>query len=331
MEKTLRSVDEVKQMIEAGKVLSLAGDESVLKALPKGNWIGGTIPYFMTKDRGGVFSKEEIYVDDFSKFAEEIKIVSYNKANFKTISDNLYKNGFTLFIPPASSEVHEYFALNYWQIKNLYKNPFVGWVSGFDMNDKDGVAKTLNGLTGNLSPDDAVAMHVKLPDNKKAGVSIVNILEQDTSADSIQFLQQGFIVEDCLVNDEKVNFAEYLANNNLTDGTRPLISDYSGIKINVAIAQIDSSNKKVHLFAPVFENRIYKFAKPLADYASELEIKMSKHYNEKAFSCNCYLNWLFGELENKTLEIGGPITFGEIAYNLLNQTLVYMTINDRME
>jgi len=47
------------------------------------------------------------------------------------------------------------------------------------------------------------------------------------------------------------------------------------------------------------------------------------------FSCNCILNYLYSELEGrKTDPFVGPITFGEIAYQLLNQTLVYMEVHD---
>ena len=46
------------------------------------------------------------------------------------------------------------------------------------------------------------------------------------------------------------------------------------------------------------------------------------------FSCNCVLNYLYAGLEGKkTGEFNGPATFGEIAYQLLNQTLVYLTIS----
>ena len=43
------------------------------------------------------------------------------------------------------------------------------------------------------------------------------------------------------------------------------------------------------------------------------------------FSCNCILNYLYGGLEGKhTGSVYGPITFGEIAHLLLNQTLVQL-------
>jgi hypothetical protein len=40
------------------------------------------------------------------------------------------------------------------------------------------------------------------------------------------------------------------------------------------------------------------------------------------------LNYLYSNLEGmRTGDMVGPITFGEIAYQLLNQTLVYLTIH----
>lgn len=47
------------------------------------------------------------------------------------------------------------------------------------------------------------------------------------------------------------------------------------------------------------------------------------------FSCNCTLNFLYSELEGKrTGQLVGPVAFGEIAYQGLNQTLVYLQIDD---
>jgi hypothetical protein len=42
------------------------------------------------------------------------------------------------------------------------------------------------------------------------------------------------------------------------------------------------------------------------------------------------LNYLYANLEGKkTGHIVGPMTFGEIAYMLLNQTLVYLTFENK--
>ncbi len=324
--KTIQSVETVTELIESGRILSLAGDEKILSQLPKGKWIAGTTPYFMTKDKGGVFTQDKIYVDDLTDFVEEFKIESYSEDNFNEITDNLYENGYTIFIIPAFSEIHEYYALNNWKIKNLYKNPFVGWIAGFDLAAENATAKVFNGLLGGTYTDKAVAIHIKLPENKNAGLNIVNIFEQNKESDEIKFLNTGFSAEDCLINDEKVNFAEYITSKNI-DTKLPLVSNYSGIKINVSIKEVDIENKIVHFYAPVFETRTYKFAKPIENYTKDFKIKVPKLYTETEFSCNCILNYLYGELENNKVSIGGPITFGEIAFSLLNQTLVYMTIN----
>lgn len=47
------------------------------------------------------------------------------------------------------------------------------------------------------------------------------------------------------------------------------------------------------------------------------------------FSCNCILNYQYAGLEGKKSgSVTSPVTFGEIAYQLLNQTLVYLNITD---
>ena len=50
---------------------------------------------------------------------------------------------------------------------------------------------------------------------------------------------------------------------------------------------------------------------------------------EPVFACNCILNYLYGKLEGKkTGHLTGPFTFGEIAHQLLNQTLVRLCVYD---
>ena len=53
------------------------------------------------------------------------------------------------------------------------------------------------------------------------------------------------------------------------------------------------------------------------------------HAETNAFTCNCILNYVHSSLEGRrTGDVVGPMTFGEIAYQLLNQTLVYVTVSD---
>lgn len=44
----------------------MAGEEALLRQLPKGQWIGGTIPYFITPSGGGAVSQDKIFVTDIT-------------------------------------------------------------------------------------------------------------------------------------------------------------------------------------------------------------------------------------------------------------------------
>jgi hypothetical protein len=87
-------------------------------------------------------------------------------------------------------------------------------------------------------------------------------------------------------------------------------------------------NGTVNFYAPVFPGIKYRIAKSISDYEHEFNSRLTGHTAESAvFSCNCVLNFLYGGLEGKrTKGFNGPITFGEIAYQLVNQTLVYITV-----
>jgi hypothetical protein len=72
----------------------------------------------------------------------------------------------------------------------------------------------------------------------------------------------------------------------------------------------------------------YHVAKPVDDYAAAFRAALAGRELDRAvMSCNCILNFLFGELEGKAIGgVQGPVTFGEIAYQLLNQTLVVLRV-----
>ena len=94
--------------------------------------------------------------------------------------------------------------------------------------------------------------------------------------------------------------------------------------INVSVQEV--KDNEVAFYAPVFKDVEYRFAEPLSDYVSDFRKALPVSV-EPVFACNCILNFLYSELEGKKTEkMEGPITFGEIAYQLLNQTLVYLEI-----
>ncbi len=66
MRQTISNIADVKQKIEAGRKLLLAGDEDALRQLPKGDWIAGTIPYFISSEQGGLVSRDLICATDIT-------------------------------------------------------------------------------------------------------------------------------------------------------------------------------------------------------------------------------------------------------------------------
>ena len=120
---------------------------------------------------------------------------------------------------------------------------------------------------------------------------------------------------------------------NKLDTKLPLVADYYGALVNISFQGVDETEGEVKFYAPVFTGIRYKHAKPVADYEAAFKACLDNqcHLTEDrvVFSCNCILNYLYSELEGKTTTpFVGPITFGEIAYQLLNQTLVFLEVHD---
>jgi hypothetical protein len=158
-------------------------------------------------------------------------------------------------------------------------------------------------------------------------MGIVNIFSQG-DGDTIEFLEDGFIHSRALINGEERFLSDYVTEKQL-DIRFPLVADYFGIMVNVSFQKVEEEEKKVHFYAPLFKGMKYKQAKDVGDYVAEFTKQMPTDSANIVFSCNCILNYLYSELEGKkTGGIIGPITFGEVAYQLLNQTLAYLTILD---
>jgi len=323
--KNLQSVEAVSQLIQQGHILSLAGDERVLNQLPKGNWVAGTTPYFMT-DSEGEFSQDMIYVDVISDFIVDHRIMDYTCENIEDITKDRYDNGYTILVIPAFSDLLSDYALRAGDFEGIYDSPMLGWVSGSDLNSED-KPKIYNGMTGKASSDQGVALHVKLPPEKMAQLEILNIHKPNPDSPVLEFDADSFQVSACTVDGVEYNFAQYITDMDI-DIKSPIICDYSGAAINVCIKSVNLEEGTVDLLAPVFKGRKYQLALPLANYAEEFSSHLPEHLDSAEFSCNCVLNYLYGELEGRKAGFPGPITFGEIGYRLLNQTMTYLVIID---
>ena len=319
----LLSFGEVSEKISKGTLLHIAGAEALLKKLPKGNWIGGSTEYFMSED-GGKVSGELLFVTEFSY--KNFLIKTYNSDDIKNVANDGFDNGFSIVIVPFDSAIHREYAENAPEFENMFMKNVTGWIAGVNLGVQGQTPISVNGSSLEVCPDKAVALHLEVPTGKVVNMGIVNIFEQDEKSPLIEFVQEGFVVKSCLVDGKEVNFADYLAKNNI-DTKMPLVGDYSGSGVNVSIKSI--SDGTVYLYAPVFSGIQYRVAKQISDYENAFRSRLSGISDaDSVFSCNCILNFLYGGLEGKKIEaFAGPITFGEIAYQLVNQTLVYVTVS----
>lgn len=320
----LQSLQDAIKSIESGHRLVIAGDEDLLLKLPKGNWIGGSIPYFMDA-KGGKISKTEVFVNNLTDCTTGSVIKTYSVADLPKIANEAPEHGFSMVIIPAFSEAHFSYAQNAPNYEDIFMKPILGWVSGLHLNDLGKVTpKVFNGLTGTSFEKEAVVMHFEIDSSKNATVNILNVFDQG-DGETITFDEEGFEVHDCIVNGKKQKFSEWVLNSKV-DTKLPLVADYCGAKINVSYQATRESDGAVLLYAPVFKGVEYKIAKPVPDYVSAFQ-KIVPDNPSPVFACNCILNFLYSELEGKVIKnMDGPITFGEIAYQLVNQTLVYLEI-----
>ena len=316
--------DETVEVINEGKLLHIAGAEALLRKLPKGRWIGGSTEYFMTED-GGKVSAEMLFVTEFSYNGFSIK--SYDTAHIANVANDAFDNGFSVVIIPYDSEVHTVYAENAASYENIFMRNIVGWIAGVNLDVPGQKPIAVDGSAPAVYENRAVVLHLQLPESQTAMINIVNIFTPDNDSPVFEFTQEGFSATTCLVNGQETALADYIAKNEI-DTKLPLIGDYSGNGINISFKSIEDG--VVHFYAPVFHGIQYRTANSIPDYAAAFHSRITDICDDNTvFCCNCVLNFLYGDLEGKKIDkFIGPITFGEIAYQLLNQTLVYVTVSE---
>jgi len=327
MKRKLYTKQEVIKFISEGKKMVLSASENMLDQLPKGSWIGGTSPYFMDTDVGK-FTKEKIFVDNLTDVATDFKIETYDKHSIKNIGVNSFKNGFTVLIIPGDGDTHFEFGVNSLTYDKIFNNPVVGFIAGFDLAELGQASpKVYNGETNEKITSNGVAIHIKLPDNKVARAEILNIDTIDSTSPKIKFPTTSFTQSECTINGEKSNIADYLSKIKYKEGL-PIIADYNGALINRDIKVIDKEKKEVAFFSPVFHDETYYLANVIDNYHELFGEKLKTENLNILYSCICVSYYLLGNLENKTIQAEGVFAFGEIAFQLLNQTLVFLEIDE---
>jgi hypothetical protein len=326
MTNQLMTVAQVSELILSGAALALAGPRQALEQLPTGTWVGGTIPYFMLPEGGTVVNDLRIFVTDLSSIGT-VRVAVHAADDLAGIARNAPDNGFSFTIIPAGSAAHRVFAAEAANYEGAFLKPTVGWIAGVHLSELGrATPMVFDGTTLTAHDNAAVVAYVELSADKMATLEIVNLFEPDVG-DVLRFEATSFQVSECLVNGEKVGLAEYVRRRGLEHGRLPLVGDYAGARINVSLQSVGDDDV-VNLYAPVFPGVEYRFAKPVPDYAMAFRAQLAQvDPKGVVLGCNCILNFLFGELEGKAIGgIAGPVTFGEIAYQLLNQTLVMVRV-----
>jgi hypothetical protein len=325
--KGLFTVESATELISSGVVAIVAGTEELLAQLPAGNWIGGTMRYFMTPERSGE-STDRVLVTELPVTPADITIRSYDAHELALIVTDAPANGFSIVIIPAGSQAHLEYAERAPYYPGIFRTPIAGWISGVSLEELGSVTPlTFDGRTGRREANQAIVLHAALPAQQSAQISIANPF-RGGDGDVITFPSDGLVVTDCEINGEPRNLARYLTASG-ADTRLPLVADYAGAAVNASFQSIDPAAGVVNLYAPVFNGIAYRLAAPLGDYAAAFRQAVGESHEDAAFACNCILNYVYGELEGRSIgHATGPMTFGEIAYQLLNQTLVCLTIVD---
>jgi len=326
--KDLFTLEEVSQKIQDNEFLIVLGNDQLLQQLPKGNWIGVSAYYFMTKEKG-LSTNEKLYVQSLSNYSESVTIKSYNKDEIQEVLNDRVAGGFTYLLMPPFTEVSQNYALEALSERSLYDIPIIGFIGGckFESLQKGEKSYCYNGTTRERHDEEAIAIHVKLKQNFSPRIEILNIFEPKLEGPKFVFDQNSFAVTDCTVDGQKWNFYDYMVENDMST-TYPLVSNHNGALLNCSIFQQEQDNKTVYMASPTRKGKTYYLAKRFDDYMEAFQAKFDTiDKSNIVISFNCFYNYLFGKLEGKRLEIGGPITYGEIAYQLLNQTMVYLRID----
>ncbi|PKU24906.1 DUF6976 family protein [Telmatospirillum siberiense] len=323
--RAMLSVEEVKALLNTGKRLLLSGDEDLLRQLPRGQWVGGTTPYFIG-EKGGVMTRAKIFANVLPPEVVSFETRFYSESQLPGIVADEPCHGFSFVIIPAFTRTHQSFAENVQSYPCIFDRPLVGWIAGVALEEiGKRKAKVVDGQTGRWSDNNAICLHAGLSENIAAEVGIVNPFIQG-AGDTITVDRPGFRFREAHVNGVSVNLAEYFLSQGI-DHRLPLVANYSGAMVNVSIKSIDQAAKRVAFYAPLFPHIDYRLAVPVEDYQAAFTREFNKICADPTLSMNCILNFIYGDLEGKRIgDFMGPITFGEIAYGLLNQTLVYMVL-----
>jgi len=329
MENRLYSKEEVINFINAGRTMLLSGSEKALSGLPKGKWIGGTTPYFM--DGVGKVDEDKIFVDDFTLIAKNAKLEVFDSSNIQNIAKKGYDNGFIVMTVPIDSQVYFDFSDHSLEYDNIYDNPLVGFVSCCKFEDFGNVKTySVSGLDGKLVDDKAVALYVELPKHLAARCEIMNFDTIDETTSKVVFPKTSFKQSDCLIDGKPGNISEYFENvvKPKIGGYTQMITSQNGALINRDPRVVDTKTGETSFFSPVYAGDEYYLVKPGSDYFKMFNDNLKAKQSDVVTCLSCISYYFGGNFENRSICKNGVYAFGEIAYQLLNKTIVTLEIDN---
>jgi len=300
------TIEKVKELLLQPHPLMIAGTKKTLEQLPAGNWIGGTIP-FLVDQSGKRLPEDQLEITRIAGSVSKAIIKVYDLDNIHQIRHEGFKNGFSMMIVPAESRIHHSFAMNSSVYPAADKNILLGWVAGYQ-EDQENQAYVIFGPKKKFLTDQAVSIHYKLREGFIPKVEKQNCFVPSDGPD-LKFPQSGFSTDKIEVQGKSMKIKDFLKQYDI-DYRFPLIR-LEERESNVSLKKLEGD--RLHFYAPIFKNQRYRWSR----LASE---KKEPTITDPVFSCNCILNHIENSVTLCDHRIPGPVTFGEISENLLNQT-----------
>ncbi len=319
------SFQETVARIQAGAALLVAGRSAMLAQLPAGHWIGAVSTIAMKPDGAGPIG-DNFCVTELPACATNFKICEYTADTLMSVATDAYENGYSLIVFPSQCDVHFKFATCAPEIPELFLHPLIGFVASTDSMLPDGTAAfVFNGESATRHEDRALVMHVELPPNRVATIGIINVYQQDDGPD-ICFAETGFSAERCLIDSQDKPISPYVCSQLPQD---IWVANYSGAMINLHLRSYDPEGEgPASFYGPFFKGVRYRHARVGIDYAQQYREEVAKlDTKDVILAVNCVGNYSSFKLKGTILnDLIGPYTFGEIAYQQLNATYVYLRI-----
>jgi hypothetical protein len=311
----LFSIEEVSRMINDGLYLILAGNREALQQLPAGNWIGGATPCYVSSGAPNEIAKDQLYVNQLPEYVAGVELKTYDADHLKHIFTEGPDNGFTVLLLPFASEILQEYALHAFDYENFGLVPLVGWVAGtgntWETLQTDIV---MYGPDVTTHPNKAVVMHVELPADKYAEIHIHSPFKIRPEV-TVVFEENTVSPQDAIINGERQNLREYMLRHNI-NFVHPLIVNLAGINICVTF---NYDAKQLTTMTALFKGVSYYFSEP--------DMQVWGIPQDRIYAL-CCLYYVQNPDPERLCRMTGPVTYGEIGYQIVNQSIVFLTVGD---